>query len=464
MKGATVRPRAGTSGAVVGLAALALFVAHESLGAPSITLGRGAQRGDDDWRTHDNDLTATGRTEDYAAGPWTDSSPVDERWRSVQILRADESIMIEPNASSERRGSAGLDQLLPIYAVKQGPGCRSAWFGVGPHAWMCGDHLDLSEAPPIAATAHTLDGGTDGLPYRYYFVGPDGSSGYRKIADVDFGTPDFQFESGFAVAIMEERNVGGEHYGRTGNGLWIPMRDLGPTRPTAFMGSDVPAGSASVPFGWIVEKSARVFASASGAQPTSESLVEFMKVDVLEEKSTLGTKFTRIGDKKWVKSSDLRHPTVVAPPSEIDVANHERWIDVELSTQTILVMEGDAPVYATLVSSGRGRQGAYNATPMGTYRVWAKLTSANMDNLEDENANRYYRMETVPWVQFFSKGVALHGAFWHHSFGHVRSHGCVNLSPRDAEKIFYMTNPRIPAGWTAVLPSGGEQGSVVRVR
>ena len=109
---------------------------------------------------------------------------------------------------------------------------------------------------------------------------------------------------------------------------------------------------------------------------------------------------------------------------------------------------------ATLVSSGRGRQGTYNATPIGTYRVWAKLTSSNMDNLEDENANRYYRMETVPWVQFFSKGVALHGAFWHHSFGHVRSHGCVNLAPRDAEKIFYMTNPRIPAGWTAVLPSG----------
>lgn len=463
MKRRTMRPMAGSSRAVVGLAALALLVAREGYGAPSITLGRGAERGDQDWRSHDQ-LSATGRTTDAAEGPWSDGAPVDDRWKSVHVQRSDESILLEPNGSSERRGSAGLDQLLPIYAVKQGPGCRSTWFGVGPHAWMCGDHLDISEAPPISATAHTLDGGTDGLPYRYYFVGPDGSSGYRKLGDVDFGTPDFQFESGFAVAITEERTIGGQHFGKTGNELWIPMRDLGPTRPTAFQGSDVPSGSTGVPFAWVVEKTARIYGAASTAQPTSESLVEFMKVDVLEEKTSLGTAFTRIGEKKWVKSSDLRHPVVTATPSEIDVANHERWVDVDLSTQTLLVMEGDAPVYATLVSTGRGKQGAYNATPIGTYRVWAKLTSANMDNLEDENANRYYRMETVPWVQFFSKGVALHGAFWHHSFGHVRSHGCVNLAPRDAEKVFYMTNPRIPAGWTAVLPSGGEQGTVVRVR
>ena len=48
---------------------------------------------------------------------------------------------------------------------------------------------------------------------------------------------------------------------------------------------------------------------------------------------------------------------------------------------------------------------------------------------EDENAARYYRMETVPYVQYFSKGVGLHGAFWHRSFGQVRSHGCVNALP-----------------------------------
>jgi lipoprotein-anchoring transpeptidase ErfK/SrfK len=459
-----VKPRAIACGTVVGVAAVAFVAGRDAspgFAAPSIKLSDPhRQNNDDDWRANEGDR---GAAEPSFAGPWTDAG-FDGRWKSVRVQRADESILLEPGGAAERRGSAGLGELLPIYAVKQGSGCRSAWFEVGPHAWMCGDHLDVTEETPIAAMQHTLDGGTDGLPFRYYFVGPDGSQGYRNIADADFGTPDFEFESGFAVAITEERNVGGQHFGKTGNQLWIPMRDLGATHPTSFMGAEITDGSATVPFGWVVEKSTTVYGGASTGQPTSESLVEFVKVDVLEEKKSFGGTFTRIGDKKWIKSDAIRHPVPAAPPAEIDVANHERWVDVDLDTQTLIVMEGDKPVYATLVSTGRGKQGAYNATPIGTYHVWAKLTSANMDNLEDENANRYYRMETVPWVQFFSKGVALHGAFWHHSFGHVRSHGCVNLAPRDAEKIFYMTTPRIPAGWTAVLPSGGEEGTLVRVR
>jgi hypothetical protein len=76
-----------------------------------------------------------------------------------------------------------------------------------------------------------------------------------------------------------------------------------------------------------------------------------------------------------------------------------------------------------------------------------------MDNLEDEGASRYYRMESVPWVQYFSKGVGLHGAYWHRSFGQMRSHGCVNLTPLDAQRLFWWTGPHLPAGWTAAFPT-----------
>jgi lipoprotein-anchoring transpeptidase ErfK/SrfK len=116
------------------------------------------------------------------------------------------------------------------------------------------------------------------------------------------------------------------------------------------------------------------------------------------------------------------------------------------------------------VSSGKGRAGTANETPKGTFRIWVKLGAANMDNLEDEGANRYWRMESVPYVQYFSKGVGLHGAYWHRSFGNVRSHGCVNLAPLDAQRLFSFTSPRLPAGWTAVLPTEHESGTVVRVR
>jgi hypothetical protein len=345
-----------------------------------------------------------------------------------------------------------------------GPGCRSRWLSVGPSAWVCGDGVELTRGKPIAASAHTFEPSSDGLPYRYYFVGPNGSFGYKKLAEADLVTPDFQLDPGFAVGIVEERSVEGQRYGMTGNALWVPMRDLSPTRPIAFKGADVPAGTrGTIPFAWVVTQSTRVFAAPSGARAIGESLTEFTRVDAFEEAGTF-QKFTRIGENRWVLSKDLARPTIASPPEDVDVGAGERWLDVELGSQTLVAYEGDAPVFSTLVSTGKGRQGAPSETPKGTHRIWVKLATTNMDNLEDENASRYYRMESVPYVQFFDKGVGVHGAFWHRSFGHVRSHGCVNVAPLDAQRLFWFTSPRLPAGWTAILPTQRERGSLVRVR
>ncbi len=45
-----------------------------------------------------------------------------------------------------------------------------------------------------------------------------------------------------------------------------------------------------------------------------------------------------------------------------------------------------------------------------------------------------YDVPNVPHVQYFGndqlswhEGYSLHGAYWHHNWGHVMSHGCVNL-------------------------------------
>jgi lipoprotein-anchoring transpeptidase ErfK/SrfK len=122
-------------------------------------------------------------------------------------------------------------------------------------------------------------------------------------------------------------------------------------------------------------------------------------------------------------------------------------------------------VFATLVSTGRGRtKGHPSETPKGNHRIWVKLVTNTMDNLENDYASSFYRIEDVPYVQYFTKGVGLHAAFWHRSFGQVRSHGCVNLTPHDAEHLFWWTGPRIPAGWTAALPTAYDRGSLIRVR
>ncbi|HSO00459.1 MAG TPA: L,D-transpeptidase, partial [Candidatus Nanopelagicales bacterium] len=244
----------------------------------------------------------------------------------------------------------------------------------------------------------------------------------------------------------------------------------GPIHGFAFQGAEVPPASAEIPFAWVVSDAARVYRRA-GARlfiPTEASRARFERVPVVEELDTPSGRFVRVSQapasEAWLSLRDLGRPRVSPPPPEVDADAGERWIDVDLASQTLVAYEGPRPTFATLVSTGKGRKGSANATPPGTFRVWAKLLTSDMDNLEDESASRYYRMEDVPWVQYFSKGVGLHGAFWHRSFGRVRSHGCVNLAPLDAQRLFWWTTPRLPAGWTAALPPPHEPGTVVRVR
>jgi hypothetical protein len=51
---------------------------------------------------------------------------------------------------------------------------------------------------------------------------------------------------------------------------------------------------------------------------------------------------------------------------------------------------------------------------------------------------------------FFQAHNALHGAYWHDRFGMTKSHGCVNLAPKDAHYLFDWLEPNLPAGWTAI--------------
>ncbi len=150
-------------------------------------------------------------------------------------------------------------------------------------------------------------------------------------------------------------------------------------------------------------------------------------------------------------------------PEPIDRLRAERWIDVDRASQTLVAYEGARPVFATLVSTGRGPDGTDTATPPGTHRIWVKMLASDMANT-GQGDDASYSLQEVPYVQFFDRGVALHGTYWHRDFWRVRSHGCVNLSPLDARWLFDFTQPGLPRAWTAVYPTGIDVGTLVRVR
>lgn len=93
-----------------------------------------------------------------------------------------------------------------------------------------------------------------------------------------------------------------------------------------------------------------------------------------------------------------------------------------------------------------GKQG--KATHRGIFRVWSKTLHEVMA------AENEYFVEEVPYTQYFYDGEALHGAFWHSSFGTPMSHGCINLSLPDARWLFRWAPPALPSGWHSyqVLP------------
>ncbi len=395
--------------------------------------------------------------------PWreADDLPLPEG-RSVMVQRSEVAIMAEPSASAARRGTALMGVKLPFFGAKRGDGCAARYLSVGPLAWICQDAVTFDAGPPIPPRSSVEANASTGLPFSYYFVGRYGSNGYFRLSDAEDVAPDQELQPGFAVATTEEGVKLGARYARTHHGLWVPLRDLVPVAPFAFHGEEIAEGK--LDFGWVIEDKAQTLSGPSaGARATkSTKRAKFEKVPILEEKVDKKAGYYRVGEGEWLRARDVRRPTGSPPPSSL--RPNERWIDVDLGSQMLMAFEGDRPVFATLISSGKGKEGTDTATPKGEFRIWVKLTSSNMDNLEDEEALKYYAIEDVPYVQYFSKGVGLHGAFWHRGFGKVRSHGCVNLAPLDAQRLFAFTSPHLPAGWSAALPTSSEEGTLVRVR
>lgn len=113
------------------------------------------------------------------------------------------------------------------------------------------------------------------------------------------------------------------------------------------------------------------------------------------------------------------------------VTTVSRAVEVDLSQQRAYLRENGKVIDSFLVSTGRPG----HETHTGTFRIVAKLTKQNMGNPDLSQAPNYYTKD-VPWVMYFNGDQALHGAYWHHNFGHVMSHGCVNLPVNVAKRVF----------------------------
>ena len=130
----------------------------------------------------------------------------------------------------------------------------------------------------------------------------------------------------------------------------------------------------------------------------------------------------------------------------------ERWIEVDVTKQTVTAWEGDKPIMLFTVSTGLPN----TPTVLGQFRIYQKLTATRMRGVG-------YDLPNVPHTMYFHQGYALHGAYWHDNFGQPMSHGCVNLALPDAKKLFEWAGPHLPENSWYVYSDDRNLGTMVVV-
>jgi hypothetical protein len=391
--------------------------------------------------------------------------------RSLELRRT-VAVRLEPADDAKRIGTVAIDTRVGWTRTAPGKGCEKSWIEILPHGWICGDHVIASTKAPYGQEVPHLDRG-EIVPGTYGKVTVANSLTYQlekpKKKKAEPKDPamveDKPVIGSVNVRRYDELEVGGKTYWKISqkDNEYVLKSAITKHTPSVFSGTRLADDIGwSVPFGFVAPRGGGLESytfAKSGGIGVNRQLAARTPVPILETTDDKAGKpqWLRIGDAEWMAAADVRTFTPQAPPAHL-LAN-ERWIDVDLDAQILVAYEGTLPVYATLVSSG----GKETPTETGIYRMWLKESEADMKGLNGEDP---YSVATVPWTQFFSpeKGLALHTAYWHDQFGKQRSHGCVNLAPRDARWLYYWSDPQVPPGWTMAAGVVEAPGSLVRIR
>jgi L,D-transpeptidase catalytic domain len=303
-----------------------------------------------------------------------------------------------------------------------------------PEVW-----LGPGQAPIDAATAWS-EGLTRDVPELLQRGVAPGLAGQTRSADqtvLNIMRP----KTGYA--FLQTMWWQGRRYGLTTQMELVPVDRLRPIRGSDFHGYVI-GKDVEYPFA-LVRSPAAKFRSGSTAGyrmalPLTGKQAFFN--DVLHYETKAG---------EWISD---RFASRLDPPKKLPgwAKQGEKWIDVNVTKQTLVLYEGETPVYATLVSTGEAGLSDHEtttATKLGIFRIHTKHVTSTMSS---EEVGEEFELREVPYVMYFDKeGYALHGAYWHDRFGIPKSHGCINLAPEDARRIFHWTLPSLPLGWHGVL-------------
>jgi L,D-transpeptidase-like protein len=253
-----------------------------------------------------------------------------------------------------------------------------------------------------------------------------------------------QKHNGFAV--VDTVAFEGRRYALTPELSLVPVDRLRPIVGSAERGAELP-GDIEMPFAFVRSDDAFAYRREGDAMVVVRPLRRWTKVKLSGRQANAGGKlYYEAAEGFWLSD---RQASRLDPAKKMPgwAEKGERWLDVNVTKQTLVAYEGTRPVFATLVSTGEAGLGdpeTTRSTKRGIFRVYAKYLTTTMDS---DQTGEEFELRDVPYVQYFHEGYALHAAYWHDRFGTPRSHGCINLTPADAKRLFAFTAPELPAGW-----------------
>lgn len=271
---------------------------------------------------------------------------------------------------------------------------------------------------------------------------------------------------GFYLAFDRSFVMNNRTWYKTTEGLLAPADRVTMVKPNPFHGEEISEERAGNNVAFVLSKTASKYQlddSRKSVKP-SGMLKRYDRAFLTGETATVGTRvFRETLDGYWVRDNDV---TITEPgPPPLSLKPGEKWVDVNLSRQTVVAFEGTRPVYATITSTGRkGADKAHDhRTPTGSWRVREKHIAAIMDGDGAAAGDLPYSIEDVPYVLYYHESYALHAAFWHDNFGRQQSHGCTNLAPLDAKRIFFWSEPQLPPGWHGMFSTPENPGTLIVV-
>jgi lipoprotein-anchoring transpeptidase ErfK/SrfK len=280
------------------------------------------------------------------------------------------------------------------------------------------------------------------------FIRTQGAKAYRISKNKAIPTDDLEYRSAYTL-VGTMRTAEGVKYYRTKDKRWLSQLDVGLALPPASWPEDAEKGKK-----WIeISISNQTLVLWEGKRPIYVTLVSTGQAGLDDPKKTTATV-------RGIFKIRNKHITALMDSNEGSGVGGSKTQVASASSPS----EGGGK--SSTKSKSKSAPAAPSKTPTKAPVGPAKPPGKDkpVDDKDKKVPRRgdgeygvtkrrgegTFQLRDVPYIQYFESGYALHAAYWHDVFGTPRSHGCVNLAPVDAHRVFLWTDPPVPEGWHAI--------------